>query len=138
MYVRCKLCYMKVQTIQKISCSFREKIQSLQNVNILGSRFNSSGTPFLKIPIPKDPKDVLCQNWLKLAQLFWRRSRKCEKFIDRKMDRQTTNNRWSEKLTRAFMQRLGRKVAYKKEWKIISVLYAFLNAISWIELPGNG
>ena len=29
------------------------------------------------------PKDALCQVWLNLAQWFWRRSWKCEKFTDR-------------------------------------------------------
>ena len=35
------------------------------------------------------PKDVLCQVWLKLAQWFWRRRWKCEKFTDRQMDGRT-------------------------------------------------
>ena len=35
------------------------------------------------------PKDDLCQVWLKLAQWFWRRSRKCEKFTDRRTDGRT-------------------------------------------------
>ena len=56
------------------------------------------------------PKDVLCQVWLKLAQWFWRRRWKCEKFTDRqtdgrtngRTDRQTPDDRWSEKLTWAF------------------------------------
>ena len=56
------------------------------------------------------PKDALCQVWLKLAQWFWRRRWKCEKFTDgrtdrqteRRTDRQTTDDRWSEKLTWAF------------------------------------
>ena len=52
------------------------------------------------------PKDALCQVWLKLAQWFWRRRWKCEKFTDgqtdRWTDRQTTDDRWSEKLTWAF------------------------------------
>jgi hypothetical protein len=39
---------------------------------------------------PLPPKDDLCQVWLKLAQWFWRRSRKCKR---------TTDNRRSEKLT---------------------------------------
>ena len=30
------------------------------------------------------PKDALCQVWLKLAQWFWRRRCKCEKFTDRR------------------------------------------------------
>ena len=71
----------------------------------------------MKIPIPKD---VLCQTWLKLAQLFWRRSRKCEKFIDRKMDRQTTttgDQKCSRELSAprlAKRWRFDRNVAYKK------------------------
>ena len=51
------------------------------------------------------PKDALCQVWLKLAQWFWRRRWKCEKFTgqtDGQTDRQTTDDRWSEKLTWAF------------------------------------
>ena len=32
------------------------------------------------------PKDALCQDWLKLAQWFWRRRWKCEKFTDRQTD----------------------------------------------------
>ena len=40
--------------------------------------------------------------WLKLAQWFWRRRWKREKFTDRLTDRQTTDDRWSEKLTWAF------------------------------------
>ena len=32
------------------------------------------------------PKDVLYQVWLKLAQWFLRRSRKCEKFTDGRTD----------------------------------------------------
>ena len=35
------------------------------------------------------PKDALCQVWLKLAQWFWRRRWKCEKFTDRRTDRRT-------------------------------------------------
>ena len=45
-------------------------------------------------------KDALCHVWLKLAQWFWRRSWTCEKFTD---DRQTTDNRQSEKLTWVFI-----------------------------------
>ena len=56
MYVRCKLCNMKVQIIQKISCNFREEI--LQNVNILGARFNSSGTPLFHSLHPSYHRNV--------------------------------------------------------------------------------
>ena len=46
------------------------------------------------------PNNTLSQVWLKLAQWFWRRSRKCEKFTDEQTDGQTaTDNRRSEKLT---------------------------------------
>ena len=38
------------------------------------------------------PKDALCQVWLKLAQWFLRRSRKQEKFTDRRTEKQTTDN----------------------------------------------
>ena len=56
------------------------------------------------------PKDALCQVWLKLAQWFWRRRWRCEKFTDRQTDRQMDgrtdgqmlDDRWSEKLTWAF------------------------------------
>jgi hypothetical protein len=52
---------------------------------------------FNKLESPS-PKDDLCHVWLKLAKWFWRRSRKCKSLTDR----QTTDNRWSEKLTWAF------------------------------------
>ena len=47
------------------------------------------------------PKDDLCQVWLKLAQRFWRRSRKCKSLqtdrqTDGQTDRRTTDNRRSE------------------------------------------
>ena len=45
------------------------------------------------------PGNTLCQVWLKLAQWFWRRRWKCEKFTDRWAE---TDDRWSEKLTWAF------------------------------------
>ena len=35
------------------------------------------------------PTDALCQVWLKLAQWFWRRRWKCEKFTDGRTDRRT-------------------------------------------------
>ena len=34
-------------------------------------------------------KDALCKVWLKLAQWFWRRRWKCEKFTDRRTDGRT-------------------------------------------------
>jgi hypothetical protein len=43
------------------------------------------------------PKDDLCQVWLKLAQWFWRRSRKCKSLqTDGRTDRRTTDNGQSE------------------------------------------
>ena len=52
------------------------------------------------------PKDALCQVWLKLAQWFRTRRWKSKRFTDRRTDgrtdSQTTDNRWSEKLTWAF------------------------------------
>jgi hypothetical protein len=51
------------------------------------------------------PKDDLYQLWLKLAQRFWRRSRKCKSLTDRRQtdgDRRTMDNGRSEKLTSAF------------------------------------
>jgi hypothetical protein len=50
----------------------------------------------------RSPKDDLCQVWLKLAQWFWRRSRKYKSLTDRRTDRQTMDNGRSEKLTWAF------------------------------------
>ena len=46
------------------------------------------------------PKDALCQVWMKLAQWFWRRRWKCEKFTTTTTT--TTDKFWSEKLTLAF------------------------------------
>ena len=57
--------------------------------------WNKSVTLYLKKRESHLNKDALCQVSLKLAQWFWRRSRKCEKYTDR----QTTDNRRSEKLT---------------------------------------
>ena len=37
-YVRCKSCNMKVQTIQQISCNFREKIQNLSKNKYTGGQ----------------------------------------------------------------------------------------------------
>ena len=39
------------------------------------------------------PRDTLWQVWLKLAQWFWRRRWKCEKFTDRRTDGQTDDGR---------------------------------------------
>jgi hypothetical protein len=53
------------------------------------------GDPFIlkKLEFPP-PKDYLCQVWLKLAQWFWRRSRKCKSFqTDRRTDRRSDGRR---------------------------------------------
>jgi hypothetical protein len=40
------------------------------------------------------PKDDLCQVWLKLAQWFWRRSRKCKSLqTDGRQDKRTAGRR---------------------------------------------
>jgi hypothetical protein len=57
-------------------------------ISPLGERQSPS---FEQTWIPS-PKDDLCQVWLKLAQWFWKRSRKCKSFTDR----QTTDKRRSE------------------------------------------
>jgi hypothetical protein len=46
---------------------------------------------FVQFRIPS-PKDDLCQVWLKLAQWFWRRSKKCESL---QTDGQTDNGQKS-------------------------------------------
>ena len=65
-------------------------------------------------------KDVLCQVWLKLAQWFWRRRWKYEKFTTRTIT--TTDKFWSEKLTWAFG--LGElKTAWCNKIKTLCMLY---------------
>mgnify|MGYP003691357863 CR=1 FL=1 len=46
------------------------------------------------------PKDALCQVWLKLAQLFWRRRYKCEKFTTTTTTATTTTTDNGQILTR--------------------------------------
>ena len=58
--------------------------------------------------------DSLCQVWLKLTQWFLRRIRKLEKFTDGQTDRQTPDERLSEKLTWAFSSGELKKV---KMWQ---------------------
>lgn len=52
------------------------------------------------------PSVALCDIWLKLAQWFWRRSRKCEKSTEG----QTLYKKWSEKLTLSLQLRWAKKV----------------------------
>jgi hypothetical protein len=56
------------------------------------------GDPFHLNKLESPPsKDDLCQVWLKLAQWFWRRSRKCKSLqTDRRTDRRTTDKGQSE------------------------------------------
>ena len=61
MYARCMLYVtLMVQTIQKISCIFREIFKTFQkiHVNILGTRFNSSGTPLFNNNLLHDKQYV--------------------------------------------------------------------------------
>ena len=60
MYVRCKLCNMKEQTIQKIPCNFCEKIQNFTEIKIPVATFNSNGTPFLE---EKEVKHITSRNF---------------------------------------------------------------------------
>ena len=67
--------------------SFKERIlkyfQYNFTISLLSSLVEGHGRSFEKkneSPLPKD------QVWLKLAQLFWRRSWKCEKFTDGQTD----------------------------------------------------
>ena len=70
------------------------------------------------------PKDALCYVWLKLAQWFWRRRWKCEKFTDRwtdgQTDRQTTDERWSEKLTE-LIRIIKCIIHLRKEWSLSTI-----------------
>ena len=45
MYVQCKLCDMKVQTVLGILFNFREKILNFPKNDKVGTSFNSSGAP---------------------------------------------------------------------------------------------
>ena len=69
----------------------------------------------LSFPTEKDlnnfesqlPKDALRQIWLKLAQWFWRRRKKCEKFTDRRTDRRTDGRRANRKAHLSFQLSLA-------------------------------
>ena len=50
-------------------------------ISLLSSHGDRHSLSFEQICI-LSTKDALCQVWLKLAQWFWRRSQKCEKFTD--------------------------------------------------------
>ena len=63
-----------------------------------------------KLEFPS-PKDTLCQVWLKLAQWFWRRRWKCEKFTDRRTDRQTDGRQVIRKAHLSFQLRWAKNLA---------------------------
>ena len=44
--MRCKLCNMKVQTIQKMSCNFREKLQNFAKCKYTGGQIQQKWSPF--------------------------------------------------------------------------------------------
>jgi hypothetical protein len=81
---------------------------------------------FEQFRIPS-PNDDLCQVWLKLAQWFWRRSRKCKSLQkDGRTDGRTTNKMWSEKLTWAFgsgelkMTKTNRRCYFAQKFPTVS------------------
>ena len=107
-----------------LSCS-GEEVRNFLNVFSLFRNYLpfEMGGPFIweKIESPS-PKDALCQIWLKLAQWFWRRRWKCEKFTDR----QTTDDRGSEKkLTWAFRPGELKGGASVKTGKVLNPLVNF-------------
>ena len=61
---------------------WRRFLNNFLNVFLLFRNYlplEKSGGPSFELESPL-PKDALCQVWLKLAQWFWRKRRKCEKF----------------------------------------------------------
>ena len=80
----------------------------------------------LEFPLPKD---ALCQVWLKLAQWFWRRRWKCEKFTTTTTTTTTTTDKfWSEKLTWAF----GSGELKISDWVLMSQhIMKFIDRNSW-------
>ena len=79
-------------------------------------------------------KDALCQVWLKLAQWFWRRRWKCEKFTDRRTDGQTdrqTDGRRTTVIRKAhlsFQLRWAKKSKYNDIYRWLSMARTL---ISW-------
>ena len=62
---------------------WRRRILNFVNVFSLFCNYlhlEKSGALHLNKPESPSPKDALCQVWLKLAQWFWRRRWKCERF----------------------------------------------------------
>jgi hypothetical protein len=60
------------------------------------------------------PKDDLCQVWLKLAQRFWRRSRKCKSLqTDRQTDGQTDDGQTAIRIAHlSFQLRWAKKTIF--------------------------
>ena len=74
-----------VQTIQKISCIFREIFKTFQkiHVNILGTRFNSSGTPLFNNNLLHDKQYVdKVKQHIQLVRDQYERSLDDSAFID--------------------------------------------------------
>jgi hypothetical protein len=74
-----------------------ENCQCIFTLLLLSPLGKRQSTSFEQFRIPS-PKDNLCQIWLKLAQCFWRRRRKCKSLrtdgrTARRTDRQTDNGR---------------------------------------------
>ena len=81
------------------------------------------GYPFrlnkLESPLPKDD---LCQVWLKLAQRFWRRSRKCKSLhTDRQTDSKTDGRRATKKAHSSFQLRWAKMIL--KKWSHFKLLW---------------
>ena len=84
-----------MQSLVEISPVFLEKIFNFVNIFSLFCFY----LPLEKVVVlhlkkieSSSPKDGLCQVWLKLAQWFWTRRRKCEKFTTTTTTTTTTDN----------------------------------------------
>jgi hypothetical protein len=68
-----------------------KNFQCIFTLLLLSPLGHGQPTSFEQFRIPS-PNDDLCQVWLKLAQWFWRRSRKCKSLqTDGWTDRRTTD-----------------------------------------------
>mgnify|MGYP003685984603 CR=1 FL=1 len=80
----------------RLSCSGEEDFFNFVNAFLLFHNYlpleKGGALHFHKLEY-LSPKDALRQVWLKLAQWFWRRIWKCEKFTDGQMERQTDRRR---------------------------------------------
>ena len=94
----------------------------------------------------RSPKNGLCQYWLKLAQLFWGRRWKCEKFTDRQTDdrRKVIRKahlsfqlrwklRWANKTSKMKSAHLPHNLAYQDENLIkILILCSLMHFTKWL------